>query len=363
MRIQTSYGVRLRPPSRLIGAKWVVEDHVRHRAFAVSATGAMLLVGCMRPIERSDVIAEVVRLTHNPDDIVRRIVQELERRALIEVAIDEQDSKAIKTMALRDAWSRHGWTEAAEYQVATLDYVFHGGDTDGSAKARERMRGYAEAEPDFVRAKVCSGAEVRVEAPRPDADLLPRPISTVWQPAVRSDLTGDVLLEVMSMTLGQIGCIGAHWNGAPVIRRTSPSGGGRHPTEGYVAVANVPGLECGWYHFATQRCELEMVLKEHTGATEMEQAFPMAWGRCPFAPRAVVVLTCVFERNMFRYREPRTFRSVHMDAGHLAATLEICATAAGAQSFIQYAANERNVETKLGLHALDEGFQLSVALG
>ena len=75
----------------------------------------------------------------------------------------------------------------------------------------------------------------------------------------------------------------------------------------------------------------------------------------PFTPQALVVVTAVFGRNMYRYREPRTFRTVFMDTGHLLGTFEMVASALGLQSFIHHAINEEAVERMLGLAALQEG--------
>lgn len=60
----------------------------------------------------------------------------------------------------------------------------------------------------------------------------------------------------------------------------------------------------------------------------------------PFTPQALIVVTAVFARNMYRYREPRTFRTVFMDVGHLLGTFEMVASALGVRSFIHHAMNE-----------------------
>lgn len=46
-------------------------------------------------------------------------------------------------------------------------------------------------------------------------------------------------------------------------------------------------------------------------------------------PRAVFVLTTHFQRNMYRYREPRTFRTLYLDAGHLGGLIESLCEAQG----------------------------------
>lgn len=84
--------------------------------------------------------------------------------------------------------------------------------------------------------------------------------------------------------------------------------------------------------------------------------------RCPFAPAAIIGIFTVFERNMYRYREPRTYRSVHLDAGHILGTVELLSRELGFRHFVQYGADEMAWLRCLGLDPLTCGFQASVAL-
>ncbi len=81
-----------------------------------------------------------------------------------------------------------------------------------------------------------------------------------------------------------------------------------------------------------------------------------------WSPEALVVVTGVFARNMYRYREPRTLRTVFMDAGHLIGTLEMAAARVGVRSFVHHAVNDRAVEDLLGLNGLREGVIAGVGL-
>jgi len=85
--------------------------------------------------------------------------------------------------------------------------------------------------------------------------------------------------------------------------------------------------------------------------------------RASFKIKAVVILTSVFERNMFRYREPRTFRTIFLDAGHVAATVEIASRSLGINAYVQHGINDAWVENLLGLDSLREGVILGIALG
>lgn len=103
--------------------------------------------------------------------------------------------------------------------------------------------------------------------------------------------------------------------------------------------------------------------EESVDLAELAMMFPATYSRAPFQVAAIVMVTCVFERNMYRYREPRTFRTVHMDAGHLAETFELACAANGIRCFTQYANNDQAIEAKLGLKPLEEGYMLACAIG
>jgi len=52
-----------------------------------------------------------------------------------------------------------------------------------------------------------------------------------------------------------------------------------------------------------------------------------------------------------------------MDAGHLAASVCLAAEAFGLRYFMDYPANEDEVERELGISRLEEGYLVSMALG
>ena len=65
---------------------------------------------------------------------------------------------------------------------------------------------------------------------------------------------------------------------------------------------------------------------------------------------------------MFRYRDPRTFRTIHMDAGHMLGTIEIAAQHFNIESKVSYSINEIELEKYIGITGLVEGTIASVAL-
>ena len=182
-----------------------------------------------------------------------------------------------------------------------------------------------------------------------------------WEDAVGPEvLDSGKLTVILSLTFGSTGARRPRTDAAPLLRRSSPSGGGRHPSEGYVLVLDVPGIAPGWYHVTMRPFSLRRLADPP--AADLMATFGESAARFPFPIRAIVVLTSVFERNMYRYREPRTFRTVHMDAGHLAATMRMAARAAGVTARIYYNDDADRVERSLGLDGMREGYMLTIVL-
>ncbi len=95
----------------------------------------------------------------------------------------------------------------------------------------------------------------------------------------------------------------------PVVRKTSPSGGCRHPSE--IVVILPQGLESvprGAYYYDVSRHQL-VAAPAYAGCAESVS------GLCGF------ILTSRVERAMWRYRDPRSYRAIPLDAGHIAETL------------------------------------------
>jgi hypothetical protein len=103
-------------------------------------------------------------------------------------------------------------------------------------------------------------------------------------------------------------------------------------------------------------------LQDGIELAEIQSIFPGPL-RAPFTVRALIAFTSVFDRNMFRYREPRTLRTIYMDVGHLATTLEVSARSLGIASYMHHGINDALLESKFGINGLEEGAILAIALG
>lgn len=133
------------------------------------------------------------------------------------------------------------------------------------------------------------------------------------------DFTDPVVLgTLLHVVFGIVGTIESDW---PMLRKTSPSGGGRHPAEAIVIVGKGATIAAGIYYYDPVAHAL----------VSSERKYPAAVSS-HFAPGGVgIAIAARVERPMWRYREPRSWRAVCVDIGHVDETLRIVATAMGAE--------------------------------
>jgi SagB-type dehydrogenase family enzyme len=144
-----------------------------------------------------------------------------------------------------------------------------------------------------------------------------------------------------------------------VVLKTSPSGGARHSLEPYLLVLNVRGLARGVYHYDADTHEL----------VDLERALPEGLDRTlanqPWFAEAsaLVVMTAVFERAMWRYAFSRAYRTVLAEAGHLGQTFCLVATALNLAPFCTMAFRDRELEDLIGVDGVRESAMYVVGVG
>lgn len=118
----------------------------------------------------------------------------------------------------------------------------------------------------------------------------------------------------------------------PFVFKSVPSGGGRHPTELYVAIPDfLDGIESGLYHYQPDRLLLGR-MPENINTPAILSAIR---GESETAV-ASVFLSSRVERAMWRYRDARSARAIINDIGHVAGAIKSAARACG----VQYRASE-----------------------
>lgn len=127
--------------------------------------------------------------------------------------------------------------------------------------------------------------------------------------------------------------------------RTSPGGGGRHPTEIYFRVDSVTDMEPGVYHYDPLAHEAGRI-----GNFEQRDFEKVAVGQTHlYGSAAQVFLIADRERMKWKYTSPRAYRALLLDAGHLSQTFYLAATALGLGCRFVGAFCDERLEQVIGL--------------
>jgi SagB-type dehydrogenase family enzyme len=133
--------------------------------------------------------------------------------------------------------------------------------------------------------------------------------------------------------------------------KTSPSGGARHPIEVYLMALRVRGLDPGLYHYDTRGHALERISSDATARKARAYCAGQAYAA---RAAALFIMTAVFARTMWKYRHPRAYRVVLLDAGHLGQTFCLTATRMGLAPFSTAALKDTLIERDLGIDGISE---------
>jgi hypothetical protein len=220
-------------------------------------------------------------------------------------------------------WAQIGWGEPFDYLASTWDYPFEDYSRGGQEVDKKRMTAYAEVEPDNQRMLPLKGAP---DLALPDIDDALGYFSSDLDPINETNLL-DHILNMASVAALPIVWKQSRTPGADYMKRTSPSGGCRHPSELYILALDVPGLSRGAYHVGVGEARLGR-LRDLPSTERLRVDLPGAF-RLGAPPRLVFIVSTEFGRNMYRYREARTLRTVYYDAGHLGGLLETLGDRAG----------------------------------
>lgn len=120
------------------------------------------------------------------------------------------------------------------------------------------------------------------------------------------------LTTILRFVFGPIDEIQAEFG--PWLRKTSPSGGARHPTEGIILLPReYDHIPAGIYTYDVQR----------HGLVASYEEYPLSLLNSLDQEMIGFMIRSRIERPMWRYRDIRSFRPVLLDAGHVVETLSL----------------------------------------
>lgn len=365
--LRTNTAIRIHPPSELTKDRWHVENFDSRKTYAIPEVAITLLIYCITPKSQENIVTEFGSFYKINNQIIDKIIASFIEKQLI---ILQRDASAQANEIKLNSelffeqyaqWNAYNWGSAAEYHFFTYDYPFldYSASGNGWLIAEQGMKRYSEQEPDINRVKIYDDHYEKINLSLP-FDILLEDASNIFSETTTTNLDIHKLSTIAAFGFAKTAEASIRWEGSPLIRRISPSGGSRHPTEGYFIALKVEGLEQGIYHI--QSAPYCFVKLKTTEKIDICRIFPELDFDSLQKPAAIFILTSIFERNMFRYREPRTFRTIHMDAGHILGTIELISNYLGITSKISHQFDEKIIEQLIGIDGLSEGVMSSVSI-
>jgi SagB-type dehydrogenase family enzyme len=173
------------------------------------------------------------------------------------------------------------------------------------------------------------------------------------------ELSRSVVEKVTVLTFGRLGWLDGGAYGK-LLHRAAPSGGARHPVECYLVALNVRGLRRGVYHYSVR----DNVLVALPNEVSREQVARFMKGQRGLADAsALFLMSAVFGRTQWKYREPRAYRVLLLDLGHICQNLLLVATSLGAGVFCTAAFDDDAIDRYLGLDGVSEGVMYVAGIG
>lgn len=347
---------------QLSDGKWGVLHLTTKKKYSLPTVGILVLVGFFNGNSINNIVQELLVSVNIPEE---KTIGLIETFISLNFLVREDDKDHIQSKQILINWSKNGWKKASDYHLLALDYPFYDYSTGGRLLDNGLMREYADVEPDMNRHKEYQ-VNISLQVPNTKESLLKlnEPFTKIVEGKQgKSELNFENAGMLMSTVFGQLRLQKAAYSEkrAPYVKKTSPSGGGRHPTEGYLFALSIKGLVNGIYHFNSAKYTLDKI-GDLPDNDELKEMFHGVF-RADFNVQGIAVFTSLFERNMYRYREPRTFRTIFMDVGHLIGTMEMACKALGLQCFVHHGIHDSKIENMLRINMFEEGVIYGAAIG
>jgi SagB-type dehydrogenase family enzyme len=254
-----------------------------------------------------------------------------------------------RAMGALDQWG----PEAGFFHTATKNVRFW---SPQEAVRERRKHNLTKPRPGLKRYP--EATRIDLPAPRDNEFAQVAVARRTWRRFSKTPVTLEDLSTTLGLTAGVQQWVRLGDREAPL--KTSPSGGACHPIELYVVVRKVRDLGAGLYHYAADRHALER-LRRGTSEQRIREYVPHS-GYFARAS-AVVLMTAVFKRQLWRYSYSRAYRAALVEAGHVCQTFCLAATSLGLAPFSVMALADSIIERDLGIDGITESVLYAAGVG
>lgn len=250
-------------------------------------------------------------------------------------------------------WEASNWRDAHDFHLATQDLIFNSDQNVYWDEMGDRLQQIAKNKsiPFPPPYKEYLGVKT-IALQRRNHSLKEKSLQEVLTTATpfreykKGPLSFEVFSELLLHTYGVTSELRAKIG--LVYKRTSPSGGARHPIESYVYVHSVSGVDRGIYHYHPKNHNLELIKLGDFSQQLTGLCFEK--GGVKTAP-VVFMLTVRWFRHMWKYRYARSYRMILYDTGHIIQTHLLNSAALRLQSFPCPSFHDKGITELLDLNS------------
>ncbi len=173
----------------------------------------------------------------------------------------------------------------------------------------------------------------------------------------------DDFSNLIYYSLGVHGINHQYGNDVKILKKCSPSGGGLHPTDGYVLILRVENISPGLYHYDSEENSLKLI-KEYKLEEAIEKAYLFSAGQeYTSDSSALIFLSTRYFRNFWKYRKNSAAYLVTIrDGAHICQNFYLLCAKFGVGAFTA-AINHSNIEEEIGLDPYEEGISMMIGCG
>ena len=247
-------------------------------------------------------------------------------------------------------WEKHGWVSAKLFHDSIVYSKFLMGDSEGRREQLEASEDIHQSGEGPPPVKFYPNVLQRVPLPQSSPPLqknfahvlLRRRTCRLFESA--RPITRDVLASILfHAAKAQMMCPSRYFG--VEIKRTTPSGGSRHPVEIYPQVFDSPdGMDGSFYYDCIEHSLVRL------GDTAREHMYELCQRQVALTRNFLVFLVTVrFARNYWKYRYPKSYLFSLFDVGHFVQTLILVCEASGLRCFLTPALDVEAAQRHLGL--------------
>ncbi len=360
---KTSYWLQVYPSIESTdGTALVVEDFYAKKTFLLEHPAFFQILSFCNVFQFEYTIEDYII---NVLEFSKKESEELISQLVSCGLILEKDAKAHEIEESAYLWKKYSWDDALDYFIAMKDYPFLDYESESAnAVDNEMMDGYINH--DKVPQIYKNYAVPQIYLERDDDALDGIGIKEVLVEEVfdtsasSKPLSKSTLSNLLQYTFGKTGLVEFPVQGE-FLMKTSPSGGARHPIEAYVMLIDTD-LGQGLFHYSVEHHALEKMEVSLSEDELREIIYELKTGP-QFKPKAVIIFSAAFPRSMWRYREPRSYRVVLHDLGHLLETMKVVSKSLTINTYYGHGFQDTAIEKALNLDSSTESVLKFAAIG